>query len=150
MYVRDRKRTDSFCTQSGFEFIIFLPQPLEWDADVCHHNQLSHTVCVFVLSFWGQGVHVCACCRVQRLILCVFLYLYLFKGVCVLWRCPWRSEKSIRSHGAGGLQTFVNPTWVLGMELPPSTRAGSALITWAISLASFLYLTLWGRISHWV
>lgn len=97
----------------------------------------QHTACVFVLSFWGQGVHVCACCRGQRLILC----LYLFLKIRVYCEGAHGGQKRVSGLMELGLQAFVRyPTWVLGTEFPPSTRPGSALITSAISLASFTLL----------
>lgn len=70
---------NSFCTQAGFELIIFLPQPLEWwDADVCHHNQHStHCmyVCTFILGAGRACLHMLQRPDINFVCLCFFVFL---------------------------------------------------------------------------
>lgn len=138
-----QKERDSFCTQAGFELIIFLPRPLEWwDADVCHHNQLSKH-CMCVCTYILRAGHGCLCMLQRPEIISSFL------KVCVYCEGAHGGQKSIRSHGAGVISSCEIPDMGSGYWTPTFYKARKCSQNLSY-LFSLLYLTLWGRISQWI
>lgn len=69
---------------------------------------------------------------------------YFYLCVCVLdWRSLWKTEESVRSPGAAGIDVESHPEW-LGTQPWPSVGAARALKHWATSLThiSFFYICI--------